>query len=150
MILDTLTNAARCFSMKTGCSEAFGFLDQPDLADIPDGKYPIMGDRIFAIVERKQGRTINDAKLEGHRKYIDIQYVVSGEESMGWSPVEGLTVATPYDPERDLMFFEGRPQSIVRVPPGAFAIFHPSDAHMPLLGDGPIHKIVVKVAVGDT
>jgi YhcH/YjgK/YiaL family protein len=149
MILDTLENAAKYAGLKAGCSEAFGFLAQPGLTEIPDGKYEIAGDRVFALVQRQQGRAISDGQLEGHRKYLDIQFVISGEESMGWRPRAGLSNAMAYDATRDLEFFEGEPQSIVRVPPGSFAVFLPTDAHLPLIGEGPIHKVVVKVLVGD-
>ncbi|VGO20335.1 YhcH/YjgK/YiaL family protein [Pontiella sulfatireligans] len=148
MILDTLSNAAKYAGLKVGISEAFGFLDQPGLADLEDGKYEILGDRVFALVQRRSGRKIEGALLEGHRRYIDIQYVISGEESMGWSPREGLASSVEYNQEKDLEFFEGEPESIVRVPPTGFAVFLPSDAHLPLIGSGPIHKVVVKVAVG--
>jgi YhcH/YjgK/YiaL family protein len=148
MILDTLGNAAKYAGLKMGISEAFGFLDQPDLAELPDGKHEILGDRVFAIIAHENGRVASDGELEGHRKYIDIQYVVSGDESMGWAPREGLVNSTEYDAEKDLEFFEGEPKSIVRVPPGSFAVFLPTDAHLPLVGNGPIHKVVVKVAVG--
>ncbi len=149
MILDTLQNAARYAGLRVGCSEAFGFLDQPGLSDLPDGKYEINGDRVYAIVDRTQGRKVSDGKLEGHRKYLDIQYVISGDESMGWRPSTGLPSAVSYDATRDLEFFEGEPESIIRVPPGSFAIFLPTDAHLPLIGDGSIHKVVVKVAIGE-
>ena len=146
MILDTLKNAAHYAGLRDGCSEAFGFLDQPGLENLPDGKYEILDGRIFAIVNRTQGRELADGQLEAHRKYIDIQYIISGAESMGWSPREGLTNSIPYDQEKDLEFFEGKPESIVCVPPGSFAIFLPSDAHQPLIGNGPIHKVIIKVA----
>ena len=148
MILDTIENAAKYAGLRVGSSEAFGFLDQPGLQDLPDGKYEIAGERVYAIVERTSGRKVSEGQLEGHRKYLDIQFLISGGESMGWSPRAGLVTAVEYDAERDLEFFDGDPQSIVRVPPGSFAIFLPTDAHLPLIGDGPIHKVVVKVAIG--
>jgi len=147
MILDTLGNAAKYAGLKMGISEAFGFLDQPGLAELPDGKYEITGDRVYATIAHENGRRVSDAQLEGHRKYIDIQYVISGDESMGWAPREGLANSVEYDAEKDLEFFAGEPDSIVRVPPGSFAVFLLTDAHLPLIGDGPIHKVVVKVAV---
>ncbi|MBN2684195.1 MAG: YhcH/YjgK/YiaL family protein [Pontiellaceae bacterium] len=149
MILDTLKNAAHYAGFRDGCSEAFGFLDQPGIETLTDGKYEINGERVYAIVSRTQGRAISDGQLEGHRKYVDIQYVISGEESMGWRAADGLKSAVAYDEERDLEFFEGEPESIVRVPPGSFAVFLPTDAHLPLIGNGPIHKVVVKVALSD-
>ena len=148
MILDTLGNAAKYAGLKIGLSEAFGFLDQPGLAELPDGKHEIAGSRVYAIIAHENGRKIEDGELEGHRKYIDIQYVIRGEESMGWAPREGLVSSVDYDEEKDLEFFAGEPDSIVRIPSGSFAVFLPTDAHLPLIGDGPIHKVVVKVAVG--
>lgn len=148
MILDTLGNAAKYAGLRTGLSEAFGFLDQPGLRELPDGKYEIAGKRVYAIVERRNGRKVEEGELEGHRKYLDIQYVISGDESMGWSPREGLVNSKDYDADRDLEFFKGTPEGIVRVPPGSFTVFLPTDAHLPLIGNGPIHKVVVKVAVG--
>ena len=150
MILDTIENAAKYAGLKVGSSEAFGFLDQPGLQDLPDGKYEIAGERVYAMIERTSGRKVSEGQLEGHRKYLDIQFLVSGEESMGWRPRAGLVTAVEYEAERDLEFFEGEPESIVRIPPGSFAIFLPTDAHLPLIGDGPIHKVVVKVAIGGT
>ncbi|MDF7807828.1 YhcH/YjgK/YiaL family protein [Pontiellaceae bacterium B12219] len=147
MILDTLENAAKYAGLKNGLSEGFGFLDQPDVAELKPGKYEISGDLVFAIVEKNEGRKIADGKLEAHRKYMDIQYIISGNESMGWSPRADLTGSEGYDPKRDLEFFTDAPQSIVKVPPGSFTIFLPSDAHLPGIGTGPIHKIVIKVAV---
>ena len=147
MIMDTLENAARYAGLRVGCSEAFGFLAQPGLEELPDGKHEIAGERVYAIVAHENGRKAEDAELEGHRKYVDIQYVISGSESMGWSPREGRINSVEYDEEKDLEFFEGRPESIFRVPPGSFAIFLPADTHLPLIGNGPIHKVVVKVAV---
>lgn len=147
MILDSLSNAAKYTGLKIGLSEAFGFLDQPGLAELPEGNHEIAGDRVYAIIAREEGRTVEDGKLEAHRKYIDIQYVISGDESMGWKNREGLVNSMDYDEERDLEFFEENPDSIVCVPPGSFAIFLPTDAHLPLIGKGQIHKVVVKVAV---
>lgn len=148
MILDTLENAAKYTNLKDGVSEAFGFLDQPGLAALPEGRHEILGDRVYAIIARENGRSVSDGELEGHRRYVDIQYVISGDESIGWSPRQGLETSQAYDGEDDLEFFAGTPESVVSVPPGSFAMFLPTDAHLPLIGNGPIHKVVVKVAVG--
>ncbi|HEY5653608.1 MAG TPA: YhcH/YjgK/YiaL family protein [Pontiella sp.] len=147
MILDALKNAAKYTTLRNGFDEGFGFLNQPGLAELKEGKYEISGDRIYAIIALENGRAVDEAELEGHRKYIDIQYVISGEESMGWAPREGLPNSVEYDEEKDLEFFQGRPQSIIKVPEGSFIIFFPSDAHLPLIGSGPIHKVILKVAV---
>ena len=147
MILDQLSNAAKYTGLKVGLSEAFGFLDQPGVTDLPDGTYEILGTRVYAIVSRTAATPPEGRLLEAHRRYIDIQFVLSGEEEMGWSPRAGRPCAVEYDPEKDIEFLEGAPEAVVRVPPGCFAVFMPSDAHLPLIGNGNVHKIVVKVAI---
>ncbi|MDZ8119009.1 YhcH/YjgK/YiaL family protein [Pontiella agarivorans] len=147
MILDTLENAARYAGLRTGLSEGFGFLDQPGIAELEPGRYEISDDLVFAIIEKNDGRKVEDGQLEAHRKYIDIQYIICGDESMGWSPRSELIGSQGYDEKRDLEFFTDPVQSIVKVPEGSFAVFMLSDAHLPGIGNGPIHKVVVKVAV---
>ena len=67
---------------------------------------------------------------------------------MGWKSRADSTPSTDYDADRDLEFFKERPESMVQVPPGSFTMFLPTDAHLPLVGEGPIHKVVVKIAMG--
>jgi biofilm protein TabA len=147
MILDTLQNKKQHAALNKNLQKGLEFLNRTDLGDLPEGTYEIEGDQIFAIVAHASGRQAGEGQLEGHRKYIDIQYIISGNEAMGWKPSPGLTPATDYDSEKDLIFFEERPDSTILVPPGSYAIFFPEDAHLPLIGNGPIHKIIIKVAV---
>jgi len=148
MILDTLDNAARYTGLRNGFSKAFGFLNQPGLADLPAGTYTVSSNQIFAVISHETGRRPEEVKLlECHRKYIDIQYVINGDESIGWSPRAGLENSIDYDEEKDIEFFKGMPQSIIRISPGSFVLFFPTDAHSPLIGNGPIHKVVMKVAI---
>ncbi len=147
MILDTLENAAKYAGIRSGLSEAFGFLDQPGLAELETGRYEISGDLVYALVQRCNGKKIEEARLEAHRKYIDIQYVISGEESMGWSPRAHLAPSDQYDEKKDVEFFPDRPEAVIKVPAGSFAVFLPTDAHMPCIGEGSIHKVVMKVCV---
>jgi YhcH/YjgK/YiaL family protein len=148
MILDVLENADRYLSLNPRFAAAFAFLKRPDLATLATGKHPIEGDALFAIVAKEPGRRRAEAKLEAHRKYIDIQFVLEGSDEMGWRPVRTCrTTDKAYAPERDIVFFTDEPDTWVVTRPGAFCIFFPDDAHAPLVSDSAIHKIVVKVAV---
>lgn len=147
MILDTLQNSQKYTNLHPGLEAGFQFLCQPNLKTVADGKYKIREDQIFAIVDRPSGRPVDEGRLEAHRKYIDIQYIVSGEESIGWKTIQGLTEIDRYDPEKDLIFFKEPPEVIIKVPAGSFALFFPEDTHLPLIGNGPIHKVIIKVAV---
>ncbi len=147
MILDILENADRYAALNRGFAQAFAFLRQGKLKELPVGRYEIDGDRVFAVVARESGRRKEDARLEAHEKYIDIQLVLAGTDTMGWKP-RSLCIqpAGAYDEKADIQFFADYPDAWLSAESGAFAIFYPDDAHMPLISTGQIHKVVVKIA----
>lgn len=151
MIFDVLANADRYSAMHPLFPRAFAFLRDTDLLALTPGRYPIEGDSLFAIVEEADGRSRADAKLECHRKYIDIQFVLRGMDEMGWSPLCNCREPVAgYSDKRDIEFFHDAPASWVTVPAGAFCVFFPEDAHAPLVGAAPIRKVVLKIAVGES
>ncbi len=148
MIIATLAEASKYTPCSPSLEVGFDFLRRHDLAELPSGRHEIDGERVFAIVAREMGRGKADSPLEFHRRYLDIQYVVSGTEIIGWQPASRCRFPTgDFDSERDLGFFSDSPATWCVLKPGDFAIFFPEDAHAPLAATGPIHKIVVKVAV---
>ena len=148
MLIDYLQNADRYSRLHSRFAGGFAFLRRADVAQLPDGRHEIDGERLFAVVSRDQGRGREQSLLEAHRRYIDIQFVISGEDCIGWLPIADCSrVSSPYDAEKDLEFFFDRPTTWLAVTPGRFAVFYPEDAHAPLATRGPIHKAVVKVAV---
>ena len=148
IITDKLQNAERYYGMHPAFEKAFAFLRRADLAELPADRYEIDGERLFCMISKGPGRSRAEAKLEAHRKYIDIQYVISGKEEMGFKPTADCRlIDTSYDADKDIGFFKDKPDSWNRVPPGSFVIFFPQDAHAPLAGSGQIHKAVLKIAV---
>ena len=132
--------------------ESLEYLKTQDFTKMADGKYPI-GDRgIVANVQRYMTRPTEECKPEAHEKFIDIQFVVEGEESLGWCPMSpDLVVAKSYDHGKDVIFYETLvPESSVILFPGSFAVLYPVDIHRPCcsLGDPErVCKVVVKVPV---
>lgn len=148
MILDTIQQANRYLVLNPNFAAAFAFLSRPDLRELPVGRHEIDGDRVYALVQRQRGRKPDAGKLEAHRNYIDVQVVLGGVDTMGWRPTPACQeLATPYNPEKDVMLFADRPTAWIAVGPGEFAIFFPADAHLPLISDGELHKVVLKVHV---
>ena len=148
MILDTLDQANRYLALHPLFAGAFEFLRGTDLKSLPTGKHSVQGEQLFVIVESCQGRTREEAKLECHRRYIDIQLVLEGIDEMGWKPVaECVSPVTEYDAARDIRFFNDTPSSWIATPPGSFCLFFPDDAHAPLVSTGFIRKVVVKIAL---
>lgn len=148
MILSTLADADRLSILHPLFARAFEFLRNTDLLAFAPGKHAVHGEEIFAIVEACSARTKAEAKLECHRRYIDIQLVLEGVDEMGWRPVvECASPQTDYNAARDIRFFNDAPSSWVSTPAGSFCIFFPEDAHAPLVGTGMIRKVVVKISV---
>jgi len=147
MIFDILPNSHRYLAMHQGFDAAFAFLRRPDLKTLATDKYPIDGERIYAMVAQDPGRNKDEAQLEVHEKYIDIQMVLAGCDEMGWSPRSLCRQpAIPYNGAEDIGFFADPPAAWLPVTAGMFVVFFPEDAHLPLIGSGLIHKVVVKIA----
>mgnify|MGYP001040438783 FL=1 len=149
MILSPLSEAGRYTPLHPRFAAAFEFLRRTELTALPVGRHEIGHEGLFALVEHRQGRTRPEAKLECHRRFIDIQLVLEGVDEMGWRPLSECALpATEYDDTRDIRFFEDTPATWVRTPAGCFCVFFPQDAHAPLVSDGFIRKVVVKIPVG--
>jgi biofilm protein TabA len=148
MIFDVLANAHRYETLHPLFPQAFAFLRETDLMALAPGRYPIEGEALFAIIQEADGRARADAQLECHRKYIDIQLVLQGTDEMGWKPLhECREPVAEYSDKRDIRFFFDASASWITVPAGAYCVFFPEDAHAPLVGTGPIRKVVLKIAV---
>jgi YhcH/YjgK/YiaL family protein len=148
MILDRIDLAEKYFTIHAGLHDAFEFLRRTDYAALPDGRHEIDGKRLYLIMNHAVGRGRAGARLEAHRKYIDVQIPINAPEEMGWLAVPLCRQRSePYDEQRDVEFFADPPKSWITVSPGDLIVFFPHDAHAPLVGAGVIHKAVLKIAV---
>lgn len=148
MIIDTLNNADKYFSLNPRFAAAFRYLRNASPKEMESARTELEGGMLFALSSRKTGKQRNEAKLEVHRKYIDIQFVVQGVDTMGWKPAsECSKVLAPYDKEKDIGLFADEPSMWCPVHAGVFAIFFPEDAHAPMVSNDEIFKIILKVAV---
>lgn len=149
MILDLLANGTWYHALHPRLQPAFAWLLAQDFAKLADGKHPIDGELIHAIVESGTTAAPAARKFESHRRYLDIQLSLAGGERMGWCPAAGVQPGEQAGP--DLWFHpEPKASQSVSVPPGTFAIFAPMEAHKPccVLADRPaaFRKCVVKVS----
>jgi biofilm protein TabA len=152
MIVTDLQHIDQQIPMTHSMQQAIDFLRRTDLLDLPDGNVPVDGKRVFAILQRYRTAHFDAPKFEYHRKYIDLQYIVSGEEIIGWAPAAGMTASFDYDEGQDICFglMEPGKWSPVRVVAGQLAVLWPEDGHAPRLATERVclvRKIVVKVAV---
>lgn len=150
MVVDRLAESGRYLRMHPLFQQAFGFLNEVARGPerFADGRHTLVEGQLAVILERAEGRGPAGARLEAHRKMIDIQLVLSGEERIGWRPQpECREIVEAYSAERDIEFYLEKPTAWLDLRPGDFAIFFPSDAHAPLAGSGPLRKAIAKVAV---
>lgn len=148
MILDSLENGDKYICMHPRFATAFAMLRRTNIALFPEGRLEIDGDAIYAVIAKGPGKKPIEGLLETHDRYIDIQYVVSGTDTIGWKSRPDLEMlAEEYDPKQDVTFYTDKPDVWTAITPGMFGIYYPEDAHMPMISDGDLHKIIVKVAV---
>jgi len=152
MIVANLDQIEQQAALTSSMRQALDFLRQAQGQELADGRIPIDGERVYALVQSYDTKT-GDIIFEGHRRYIDFQYVVKGEEALGWAPAERAEIIRPYNEERDMWLgaVPAAQTTLVRLAAGQLAVLWPSDAHAPQRSatgaPAPVKKIVVKVAL---
>lgn len=153
MILDRLENAALYQPLGARVALALDYLGRTDFASMPDGRYEVDGERIYAVVQRYRPKPPTEARWEAHRQYIDVQFLAEGVERIGYVPLDkALPVEQAYDSQKDVVFFDAQ-GDFCTVRAGTFAIFYPTDVHAPCLASETspatveVCKVVVKCRV---
>lgn len=148
MIIDTLDNFYHYTKLHKYFTPAFEFLRKGNLTKYSEGRYDIAKNNVYALVSRANGRGKARASLEAHRKYIDMQMALSGEDLIGYKPLNECGIKkTAYDAKKDCIFFNDKSNFWFKLKGNLFAIFFPQDSHAPLAGSLDVLKVVVKVRV---
>ena len=149
MIIDTLQSAAKYYGLHKNFKVAFDYLRSTNLDGLEIGKFDI-ADGIKVIVAEGEGKAAAVAgdKFECHNQNIDIQVCIRGNETIGWKPRLDCTQPKgDYNEEKDVTFFADSPDMYFNLKGGQFVIFYPEDVHAPMIGEGLIKKLVVKVRI---
>jgi biofilm protein TabA len=125
--------------------KAFAYLKDTDLQNLKVGRHVIDGDNVFAIVQEAPTKDYDKTAFESHLNYIDLQFVIRGEEMMGRTAVDSVKVDKPYNEKADIAFYTGDGK-IFTVKENSFLLFFPGEAHRPNITPGG-NKIVKKVVV---
>ncbi len=151
MIVDRIENARLYAPLHTQFKKAFAVLADPALAQKADGRYSVDGDDLYYMVQHYTTKPVDQARFESHKKYIDIQVLLAGQELLGYVPTTGLEVTVPYDEAKDIMFYRASTMTAqVRLEPGLCCILFPHDAHLPscqITCPSEVHKVVFKIRV---
>jgi YhcH/YjgK/YiaL family protein len=148
MILDSLENSQQYESLHPLFKKAFDFIKYTDFSQLKEGVIETSDPRLYFSISRSRGKDPQDAVLESHKKFIDIQAPIIGVETIGWKAGDELMIISePYDDKKDVMFYHDFPTTYTKLYPGQFAVYFPEDGHAPGIGQGDIRKIVAKIAV---
>lgn len=149
MIVDKIENYHLYSGIHKHFKKAFDFILENDLKTIALGKHQILNDDIFAIVMEYSTQTADLCKSETHKNYIDIQYMIHGEEHVGFTTLHQQKPTTPYNTEGDFMFYDLENLPEFKLSSSHFAIFFPDDIHKTMIQtmEEPNHlrKVVIKV-----
>ena len=150
MIIDRLANPSPLYQLPSRLARALEYLRATDMRSVALGRHDLDGDHLFALVQEYTTRTADQCVWEAHRRYIDVQFVVTGAERMGdRESRRRCGSAKPTMSARDVAFFEPGSE-FVTIRAGMFAIFGPEDVHSPCHAAGQpglVRKVVVKAAV---
>lgn len=146
MVVDRLENLEKYASLNPLFFQAIDFLKSTDLNALEIGKTELKGKDLYVNVAQTQPKAKEEAKLETHIDFIDIQVPLSGTEIMGYTAAKDCVPANaPYSAEKDITFFEGLAENYIAVKPGMFVIFFPQDGHAPGITPDGVKKVIVKV-----
>lgn len=153
MIVDTLDNAAQYTHLGVRISKALQHLVDTDFSQLEVGNYELEGKDLFVIVNDYETKPREAEPFEVHRRYIDVQYVVSGEEEFGYLPLADQIPSKPYFEKHDYAEYDYESNkadaAFIPLKAGMFALFFPQDMHMPGTSATPkaVRKVVVKVRI---
>jgi len=130
--------------------QAFQFLKTANLNELSAGRQELDGKHLYISVDEYISKDKSETRYESHRKYIDIQYIIEGEEQMGLTTLEKVEVTEPYNEEKDIVFYAFDGGDFIKATPDNFLIFFPEDAHRPMIKlneNTKVKKIVVKIEI---
>ncbi len=150
MIYDYLANAEKYEGLGAGIAAGFAVLENRDLAALEPGDYPIFGDDIILKIQSYNTKPAEQARMEAHRRYIDIQCIISGAEKIAVLPLDQVGEELEARPENDIWFYAGGVSDALPLKPGQFMLLFPGEAHAPNIaveGIIPVKKALVKIAL---
>ncbi len=152
MVLDRLENYKIYSGLGSGIEHGLEILRSGKLNSFSAGKHAIDGEKLYAIIQEYNPCRPAECKFESHRKYIDIQCLITGSEVIGYCGISKLKIETAYDEEKDVILYSDKYEHGcgIIISAGEFAVFYPDDAHMPMLAangqeNEKIKKIVLKI-----
>lgn len=148
MVFGTLKDCERYYSLNERFEKGFDFIKKAIKENLADGKYEIDGKELYASVQSYDTKPAEERKFEGHKNYIDIQYISSGIEEMDVFDISGAESNVPYNAEKDVELYRcPEVYTICAVGEGEYGIFFPEDIHRPGVAYNNLSKAIKKIVV---
>jgi biofilm protein TabA len=150
MIIDCLENMPMYFTINKSLRKVYRFLKGIDAAHCAYGRHILDEDGMYANIEKYTTQAEEGRKAEAHKCYIDVQFLLIGEERIGYAPLVRLKERGQFDTENDIGFYEGECQTWINMQAGTFAVILPHEGHLPgimLKQPSEVIKVVVKIPV---
>lgn len=146
MILDTLDRIDKYGFISPMMDKVLEFFRTTDLSKLTPGRINLQGDDLFVNVNKQDAQTREQAAIEAHKEYIDIQVPISSDEEMGFISAQYMpSPSVPYSAERDIAFYPGLCHTYLNVKKGMFTVFFPGEGHAPAITENGILKLIVKI-----
>ena len=142
MIIDRLENIGTYKPLLKGLDE--GLAAVKALGEDPAvGRYEFEGG--YFMIQEGETKEIADGDFEGHRKYIDVQIILKGQEVVAWAEIAGLKVSEEYDDAKDKIMFAGEPTQCNTITENVVWVAFPQDGHKACrhIGESTHYKKVV-------
>jgi YhcH/YjgK/YiaL family protein len=150
MIIDTIKNYETYISIHPLFKRGFEYLLNTDFNNLADGRHEIEGDKLFALMQTYDTKSESELRYEAHKKYIDIQFMISGNESFFHADTSYCDIIEMYSDETDVAFYKAD-GILYQVLEKQFYILFPQDAHKPCMHYNnkvqSVKKVVLKVLI---
>ena len=151
MIADRIENAYLYAKLSKDLAKVFKILQNKKVRRQAEGRYEVKGTKIYYMVMKYATKPVDGGEFEAHKKYIDVQYILDGEEAIPCAHISGLKTSKRYNAKIDAAMYRlSKDYTSVNLSKGMFCVLFPDDGHMPcriLKKKSNVHKIVVKVPV---
>jgi YhcH/YjgK/YiaL family protein len=147
MILDTIKNISLYSNINPYFDTALNYLKDTVFSNMEPGRSSVLDNKIISILNIYETKNLEDCRLEAHRRNIDVHFVVEGIESIAYALYKNQEQVTEYDLENDFALYCSE-KNYLTLSPGMFAVFFPSDLHMPgimINEPAPVKKVVLKI-----
>lgn len=153
MIIDTIDNIKNYFCMHEDLEKVFGYVHAKVSVKTEPGMFKIPESKAYFLVQKYKPKDPVEGKWESHLQFIDVQYILSGTEQIGYAPITCLQAESDYNAERDVIRYAGGGEGCyIKAVAGTFFVFFPQDGHMPAVSngyEGEVWKVVIKLPVSE-